>query len=266
MNSPPPKKRISSTFSALVLVAVAGSSSSLREVHAHTDTHTHAHTHTHTYIYICCRVKTWSKTWVFESKLGPRLRQNLVENVFCLFPPPSNFIVFFGYLEKTQIVCRGAKIFFGQSVSASKRGLSKKVCTFVFVFLCWRKKKRENMKSMETKFSKKKKNSVFGWLWTRKMFFLQRWHFLRIGEHYLCLEAEKKPRIFVATICFWKMVLSWCPFKVTKHYKNRGFSRHMGKPKMALLVAKVPFWEGASKGALPSVIPKSGALLKTLFL
>ena len=30
--------------------------------------------------------------------------------------------------------------------------------------------------------------------------------------------------------------------------KNRGFSRHRGKPKMALLVAKLPFWEGAPKG------------------
>ena len=39
-----------------------------------------------------------------------------------------------------------------------------------------------------------------------------------------------------------------CPFKVTKHYKNRGFSRHKGKPQMALLLANVPFWEGGSKG------------------
>ena len=38
------------------------------------------------------------------------------------------------------------------------------------------------------------------------------------------------------------------------------------KPKMALLVAKVPFWEGASKGGLLSVISESCALLKTVFL
>ena len=38
-----------------------------------------------------------------------------------------------------------------------------------------------------------------------------------------------------------------------------------GKPKMTLLVAKVPFWEGASKAVLLSVIPKSCVLLKTLF-
>ena len=72
--------------------------------------------------------------------------------------------------------------------------------------------------------------------------------FRKIGKHYLCSDG-KKTRIFVATICFWKMVLSLWPFQVTKHYKNRGFSGHKGKPKMALLVAKVRFCEGASKGA-----------------
>ena len=77
---------------------------------------------------------------------------------------------------------------------------------------------------------------------------------------------KTKAHIFVATICFWKLVLFFCcPFKVTKDYKNWGFSRHRGKPKMALLVAKVPFWEGASKGALLSVIPKSCAPPKRLF-
>ena len=82
----------------------------------------------------------------------------------------------------------------------------------------------------------------------------------------MCSEGKKKVRIFVATICFWKMVLFQCPFKVTKHYKNRGFSRHSIKPEMALLVAKVPFWVFTRKGVLLSVIPKSCALLKTLFL
>ena len=73
--------------------------------------------------------------------------------------------------------------------------------------------------------------------------------FRKVGKHYLCSEGQEKVRIFVATICFGKMVLFWCPFKVTKHYKNRGFSRHGGKPKMALLVAKVPFWVFPRKGA-----------------
>ena len=72
--------------------------------------------------------------------------------------------------------------------------------------------------------------------------------------------------IFVATICFWKMVPFLCPFKVTKHYKNMGFSRHRGKPKMALLVAKCHVGKGPRKGALLSVIHKSCALLKALFI
>ena len=46
------------------------------------------------------------------------------------------------------------------------------------------------------------------------------------------------------------MVLILWTYKITKHYNNRGFSMHTGKPQMALLVAKVPFWEGASKGVL----------------
>ena len=83
------------------------------------------------------------------------------------------------------------------------------------------------------------------------MFFFVRMSFFRkIGKHYLCSDGKKQTRIFVATICFWKIVLFLWPFQVTKHYKNRGFSRHRGKPKMALLVAKVPFWEGAPKGVL----------------
>ena len=62
-----------------------------------------------------------------------------------------------------------------------------------------------------------------------------------IGKHYLCSEGKKGAH-FVATIRFWKMVLCLRQFKVPKHYKNRGFSKHGGKPQMALLVAKVPFW------------------------
>ena len=59
------------------------------------------------------------------------------------------------------------------------------------------------------------------------------------------------------------MALLLWPYKITKHNKNRGFDGQKGKPKMALLVSKVPFWEGASKGACLSVIPKSCVLLKT---
>ena len=82
----------------------------------------------------------------------------------------------------------------------------------------------------------------------------------------ICVRTVKKNTHFRCNYLFLENVFFFLrPFHVTKHYKNRGFSRHRGKPKMALLVAKVPFWEGASKGALLSVIPESCALLKTLF-
>ena len=82
-------------------------------------------------------------------------------------------------------------------------------------------------------------------------------HVLKTGKHCLCLEGKEKTQRFFASICF---------HKITKECKNRGFSRHRGKPKMAFLVSKMPFWKGASRGGLLSLIHKSCALLKTLFL
>ena len=109
------------------------------------------------YIYIYVYVvesKLGPRFGFFESKPGPRfgfLSQNLVQgcvktwskSFFCLFPP--NCVVFFGYLTKIQVVCRGAKIIVWQCVRVSKKGFSKKkkkVCTFLLLsFLGWRKKK-----------------------------------------------------------------------------------------------------------------------------
>ena len=173
---------------------------------------------------------------------------------------------FAGLNNKTQKVCRGAKIIFWQFIRVSKKGFRKKMCTFCFCLVYVGKSKKDNMKKDGKENFKKTENSVFGWLW-RKMFFFVKMSFSRkIGKHYLCSDDKKQTRIFVATICFWKMVPFFWPFQVRKHYKNRGFSRHRGKHKMALSVAKVPFWEGAPKGVLLSVIPTSCALLKTLFL
>ena len=104
--------------------------------------------------------------------------------------------------------------------------------------------------------SKKAQKIVFLGVVVKKngLFFVKLSFLRKIGKHYLGSDGKKT-----------RMVLFLWPFQVTKHFKNRGFSRHRGKPKMALLVAKVPFWEGAPKGVLLSVIPKSCALLKTLF-
>ena len=114
---------------------------------------------------------TWSKIWgFFESKLGPRLRQNLVQDFFaCFFP---NFIVFFGYLKKTQIVCRGAKIIFWQFVRLSKKGFRKKMCTFCFCLFYVGERKEKTWKKWKTKISKKaQKNSVFGVVVNKMVFF-----------------------------------------------------------------------------------------------
>ena len=99
------------------------------------------------------RVKTWSKICFCESKLGPGLRQNLVQDLFCLFSP---ILKCFGGILKTQIVCRGAKIFLAVC-QGFKKGFRKKMCTFCFFYVGERK--RENMKNLERK--KKNRKIVF---------------------------------------------------------------------------------------------------------
>ena len=108
------------------------------------------------YIYIhTIESKVGPRSGVFESKLGPSLCQNLVQ-YFCFFP---NFIVFFGHPKK-QIVCRDAKIFFG-SLSRCQKRIFEKCAFFVFVFFCWRKKKRKYYKHGKRKFQKKTREIVF---------------------------------------------------------------------------------------------------------
>ena len=111
-------------------------------------------------------------------------------------------------------------------------------------------------------FKKKQKTVFLGWLWT----FLVKMAFCgKIGKHYWCSEGKKLAfSLTLAVLGKWYFFL-W-PYELTKHYKNRGFSRRRGKPRMALLVAKVPFWEGVSTGVLISVMHKSCVLLKTPFL
>ena len=146
---------------------------------------------THTSIYICCRVKAWSN---FGLLLSQKVVQGCVKNwpkIFCLFSP--SFIVFFGIL-KSQIVCRGARIFLLQSVRVSKKGFQKRHSAFcVFVFSVLEKEKEKRWKHGKGNFQKKTETVIFGWLW------------------------------------------------------------------------EVPFWEGASKGALLSVMLKSCVRLKIVF-
>ena len=150
----------------------------------------------------------------------------------------------------------------------SKKGFSKKNVHFLFLsILCWKKKKRKHEKHGKIKFQKKPRKIVFlGGYEEKWCFFVKLSFFRKIGKHYLCLEGKKRCAFSLQLSVFGKCHFFWCPFKVTKHYKNRGFSRHRGKPKMALLVAKVPFWVCTRKGVLLSVMPKSCVPLKTLFL
>ena len=59
---------------------------------------------------------------------------------------------------------------------------------------------------------------------------------------------RRKQRALSLTYLFLENGPFLWPYKITKHYRNMGFQQAQGKPKMALLLAKVPFWEGASKG------------------
>ena len=104
------------------------------------------------------------------------------------------------------------------------------------------------MKKWKRKISQKQtEKQCLGGCEQNKFFFAKAAAFEKWANTILCSEG-KRAHIFVDTIWIWRMALFLQPHKITKHYKNWGFSRHKGKPKMALLVAKVPFWEGASKG------------------
>ena len=82
------------------------------------------------------------------------------------------------------------------------------------------------------------------------------------------------------TVCVWKgeentfsrtlSALAKSPFscffeKPRKHYKDTGFSRQRVKPRIPFFQRRC-FWKGSLKGCLLSLIHKSCAPLKTLFL
>ena len=153
---------------------------------------------------------------------------------------------------------------FGRLLGCQEKGFRTKKSAFLFFHVG--ESKREKAKNIEKEHLKKRQKIVFlsgceeKCFWVVKMVF-----FRKMGKHYLCSEG-KKARIFVATICFWTMVLFLCPFKVTKHYRNRGFSRYRRKPKMALLVVKVPFGKGPRKGFTICDTPKLCSAENTLFI
>ena len=151
-------------------------------------------------------------------------------------------------------MCGGA-IFFSQVVEVS-----------ILSILSWRKKKKKRWKNEKETFQKKQKIVFLGGCEQKRCFFLcKNGIFLRNWQkHYLCSEGNKKRAFSLQRSVFGK----W-HFFVTSNSPNTtkiwGFSRHRGKPKMALFVSNVPFWERASKEGLLSVIHKICVLLKTRF-
>ena len=159
-------------------------------------------------------------------------------------------------------MCRGAKIFF-QLVGVSKKffGLKRK-CSFCFCLLYVgesEKREEKTWKQWKRKISKTE-NSVFWMVMNRKDFSL-RWHFLE-NRQTLFVFGRCKRRAFSLTLSVLGKVTFLWPYKLTKHYKNRDFSRHRGNPKWHFWLQKCHFGRGPRKGALLSVIHKSCALLK----
>ena len=108
----------------------------------------------------------------------------------------------------------------------SKKGVFEtKVCIFYFCFLCWRKK-REIMKKWKMQISKTPRPIVFLGACEQKCFLVKIALFRKIGKHY-CFRKEKK-RHFHCNYLFFENGPFLCPFKITKHYKNRVFSSKAG--------------------------------------
>ena len=83
-----------------------------------------------------------------------------------------------------------------------------KMCTFCFSLVYVGKSKKEYMKKKTEKenFKENPEKLCFLGGCEENGLFCKNVIFRKIGKHYLCSEG-KKTRIFVATICFWKMVL-----------------------------------------------------------
>ena len=64
--------------------------------------------------------------------------------------------MFFVYL-KSHKSCVGVRKYFLAVCQGVKEGVSKKCALFVFVFLCWKKSKKENMKKMDKENFKNRK-------------------------------------------------------------------------------------------------------------
>ena len=163
--------------------------------------------HIYIYIYACCRVKTWSTMWGF-------LSQNLVQDCvktwskifLCLFSP--NFKVFWGIFKNTNSV-QGCENIFRQFVRVSKKGFRKQNVHFCFCLFYVGERKREKMKKKNgnENFKTIAQKKVFWGVGCEQQMFFAEMAFSEKQANTSCVRKEKKPRIFVATICFWKMLI-----------------------------------------------------------
>ena len=207
-------------------------------------------------MHICCRVKNRSKNLgLISQTLVQNKSQKLVQDVLFIFP---SFIVFLVCLN-SQIVCRGAKIVFSQNCRDVKNDVFEtKKAFFVFCLFYVEERQRETEENTKTGKLQKiaQKNCVLG-VGGEKDGNLLKLAFSGELQNIVCFGRWKKA--FSLTLSVPSLV-----FKITKHYKNWGFSGHMGKPKIHFLFEKGVFLEGVSKGLVLSVIHKSCVLLKTL--
>ena len=132
----------------------------------------------------------------------------------------------------------------------SKEGILKKRCIFVFVFFMLNKAKEKDEKMRKGKFQTTKKTESSGfWVAAKKKgLFVKMAICRKIGKHYLCSEGKKNVHLR-CNYLFLENDPHLCPFKVTKHYKNRGFSKHRRKPKWHFWLQKCHFGKGPRKGA-----------------
>ena len=139
--------------------------------------------------------------------------------------------------------------FLGRLSGCQKRVFKKKCTLFVFVCFMLEKEKEKNEKHGKRKCKKKKQtNSVFWVLVNTEDVFCRNGIFEKLANT-ICVRKVKKNRAFSLQLSvFGKWSFFWCPFKVTKHYNNRGFSRHRGNPKWHFWLQKCHLGKGPRKG------------------
>ena len=126
----------------------------------------------------------------FESKLGPRLRQNLVQD-FLLDVFSQVLSCFGGIFQITNSVYGVRKYFFYRGSSGRQKRVIEKMCIFCFCLCCVGDRKREMMKKWKRKSSKKTESGV-SWVAVNKQVFLLTGICRKIGTHYLCSEGKRR--------------------------------------------------------------------------